>query len=281
MAPLRECLGSIQQLSTLPEDILVVDNTAGDAGTKHAAEEFGARYVAEPIPGLSRARNRGLAECGSDIVAYLDDDAVPDPAWLEHLLQPFTDPAVGAVTGRVRTPNETPELQGQPGIREVSNRDDHWFEISTFGGLGLGSNMAIRRSACPQGDLFDVRLGRGAPFQIAEECYAFAVLIDLGYHAVYTSEAVVNHPPMRRGTVEEEACNSLAYWLLLFSEFPRHRLDLAKFLVRRLRKKPLPWPRNPQGPGEIISAHWGLKLKSGWAAIVLFLRTPRPPRSLS
>jgi glycosyltransferase involved in cell wall biosynthesis len=50
---------------------------------------------------LSRARNRALRECTSEIVAYLDDDAVPDQRWLQRILDPFADPHVAIVTGLV------------------------------------------------------------------------------------------------------------------------------------------------------------------------------------
>jgi glycosyltransferase involved in cell wall biosynthesis len=274
-AKLRECLAGVRRLSPAPADVLVVDNSAGDEGTRQAAAEAGARYTVEPIAGLSRARNKGMAECTSEIVAYLDDDAIPDVRWLEYLIEPFAASNVGAVTGRVRTPDSRPTAAAENESRMVSNQDEHWFEIATFGGLGLGSNMALRRSACPAGSLFDERLGRGAPFQIAEESYAFAVILSRGYRAAYTARAIVDHPPMRRGSLEQEARNSLTYWLLLFSEFPGRRLDLLRFLLRRLRRKPLTWPRDPQGPGEIVSAGWGLKLKAGWTGLLLFLRTPK------
>ena len=272
---LRQCLQALQRLTTRPSEVLVVDNTAGDPATEEAACSAGARYVVEPVSGLSRARNTALAASTSEIVAFIDDDARPEPDWLEHILEPFSDPAVAVVTGKVQTPASSGNDPESALLRRISSREHQWFEMVTFGGLGLGSNMAIRRSACPPRPLFDVRLGRGAPFQIAEESFAFAVLIDRGFEGVFTSAARVCHPPMRRANVEQETRNSLVYWMLLFAEFPRHRTDLIRFLLWRLRRKPLTWPRDPQGPGEIVSAPWSVKLKAALAAFFLFLRTPR------
>jgi cellulose synthase/poly-beta-1,6-N-acetylglucosamine synthase-like glycosyltransferase len=62
---------------------------------------WGVRYVVEPLVGLSRARNRGARACDSEIVAFLDDDALPEPEWLSGLLREFEDPLVMAVTGRI------------------------------------------------------------------------------------------------------------------------------------------------------------------------------------
>jgi glycosyltransferase involved in cell wall biosynthesis len=240
------------------------------------ARHFSARYVVEPSTGLSYARNRGLAESNTDIVAYVDDDAVPDQNWLGFLLEPFRDPKVAAVTGKIVTPETSAHDITQESPRFVSDKDSHWFEMATFGGLGLGSNMALRRDACSGWTAFDVRLGRGAPFQIAEENYAFASLLSLGYTAVYLPKAIVTHPSLHRRSIELEARNSFAYWLLLFSEFPARRLDLLRFLFRRLMRKGLEWPRDSQDPGDIVNSGWRVQFKAGLSALLLFLRTKKP-----
>lgn len=52
--------------------------------------------------GLSGARNSGVEHAGTELVAFLDDDAVADPAWLGTLAALFADPAVVAAGGAVR-----------------------------------------------------------------------------------------------------------------------------------------------------------------------------------
>ena len=274
---LRNCLAAIALLDPAPDDLLIVDNTAGEDATKALALEFGARYTIEPVRGLSRARNRGLSESSSEIVAFLDDDAIADPHWLGGVVAPFTDPSVAAAAGKIRTPDSGTKEPAAENVRVLSNKDPRWFEIATFGGMGLGSNMALRKEACAGRRIFDERLGRGAPFQIAEESYAFAVLLSLGYKAVYVPDAIVFHPPMRRSSIEQEARNSVSYWFLLFSEFSDHRLDLLRFLIRRLLRMPLTWPRDPQGPGEIINSSWRVKWGAAVSGALHFLRTPKPP----
>jgi hypothetical protein len=51
--------------------------------------------------GASGARNSGVAVSSGDVVAFLDDDAVASPAWLEVLLPHFTDPEVVGVGGKL------------------------------------------------------------------------------------------------------------------------------------------------------------------------------------
>ena len=79
---LQSCLVAVNSLDPRPDGILVVDNSEGNNDTRKVAEDHGARYTIEPVRGLSRARNRGLMECDTDIVAFLDDDATPEPDWL-------------------------------------------------------------------------------------------------------------------------------------------------------------------------------------------------------
>lgn len=213
-------------------------------------------------------------ECTTDIAAFLDDDAVPRADWLKHLLGPFEDPQVALVTGLILTPQSSPDQESREAPLRINNQVLHWIEIATFGGMGLGSNMALRRSACV-GIMFDTRLGRGAPIEIAEENYAFASLLSRGYTGIYLPSAVVNHPPLRHDTTLHEARNSFAYWLVLFSSFSASRRDLLDFLLRRLRREKLGWQRDSVDPGEIISSSWWVKIEAALSGLLLFLRARR------
>jgi glycosyltransferase involved in cell wall biosynthesis len=271
-ALLEKCLQAVAALKPPPDDVLVVDNSAGDSETESIARGFSVRYSREPITGLSRARNRGMAESNTDIVAFLDDDSVPEEHWLEHILSPFADPQVAAVTGETILADVANGYSNQEPPRTLTNRDPLWFETATFGGLGVGNNMALRKAACLNGAAFDVRLGRGAPIRIAEESHAFATLLSKGYRAVHVPDAIVVHP-VTNGDILTRASSSVAYWLLLFCEFPGHRLDLLRFLSRRLRRKPLPWPRNPQAPGDLITSGWRVYLRAAVRGALIYLRS--------
>jgi glycosyltransferase involved in cell wall biosynthesis len=271
---LRDCLEAVSQLDPGADEVLVVDNTAGDIEAESLAKVFGARYIVEESPGLSRARNRGLYETDSEIIAFLDDDAIPNSNWLGLLLEEFANPDLAIATGETVPPDFAADSNLDTATRYLSNKDPLWFEIATFGGLGFGTNMALRRDACSGWKGFDERLGRGTPLRIAEESHAFASLLSRGYRAAHVPAAIVVHP-LKPIDVQQEASSSIAYWLLLFSDFPGHRLDLVRFLIKRVLRRPIPWPRSPQEAGEIINSGWRVYLKAVFNGALLFLRNRR------
>ena len=270
---LRECLLALSVMKRQPDELIVVDNSGGDPETERLAREFCANYLTEPIEGLSRARNRGLAASKGQIVAYLDDDALPDENWLDYLIEPFSDPRVAVVTGAVIAPEsmiQYPQLS-QPSLLDKS--DSHWFEIAAFGGLGIGTNMAFRKSACEVRDFFDERMGRGAPFHGFEEHHAFVQLLSRDNCAVYLPTAMVHHSLKYPIDWKREASTSFAFSMVLFSEFRDNRADLLRFLFRRLRRKPLMWLRASPDRGMIVSSSWWVLLKAGWFGVLLYLKT--------
>ncbi|MDR3742179.1 MAG: glycosyltransferase family 2 protein [Terracidiphilus sp.] len=269
-AALAECLHAVGQLSPVPDEIIVIDNSVGDPETARVALAFNAGYCVEPEPGLSHARNRALKESRCEIVAFLDDDALPRAEWLDYLIAPYADEHVAAVTGETAVDPQHAAAAEQLPPRTLSSSDPLWFEMTNFGGLGFGTNMSLRKRCCREENFFDVRLGRGAPIWIAEESHAFTKLLSRGYKAVHVPRAIVYHPDKARNVVQE-ATASFAYWLLLFSEFPGHRADLLRFLARRLLHKPLTWPRDPNGPGEIVSSGANVKLKAMLGGVALYL----------
>ncbi|MET0414404.1 MAG: glycosyltransferase family A protein, partial [Actinoplanes sp.] len=85
-------------------EVIVVDNRPATSGVaafllRHGVD--GVRLIEEPLPGLSRARNAGLAAARGELVAFTDDDVEVDPRWLEALSRPFEDAPVACVTGLV------------------------------------------------------------------------------------------------------------------------------------------------------------------------------------
>jgi glycosyltransferase involved in cell wall biosynthesis len=89
-----------------PCEILVVDNDPQGSAAPVAerlatASAIPIRYVLEPRPGISHARNTGVAYAAGRYLAFLDDDEIVGPDWLAHMrdtLRRFkADAVVGAV----------------------------------------------------------------------------------------------------------------------------------------------------------------------------------------
>jgi GT2 family glycosyltransferase len=95
---IRECLGGLAALEYPNVEILVIDDGSTDE-TAEIVREFDVRLVQTENRGLSAARNLGLELATGEIVAYLDDDAYPDPHWLHYVAYAFRTEEFVAVGG--------------------------------------------------------------------------------------------------------------------------------------------------------------------------------------
>lgn len=198
--------------------LVVVDNKPATGATSRALSgilDDRLTIVEEPLPGLSRARNRGVACAGTDLIAFTDDDAIADPTWIAELIAPFEDSRVDAVTGLVlpaelRTPAQR-AFESYVGFSK-GDRVLHWmlegarseglpglpgpegvlFPWST-GKVGSGNNMAFRTAVLLGHGGFDVALGAGTLTQGGEDLDAFSFVLTGGGAIVYVPTAVVRH----------------------------------------------------------------------------------------
>lgn len=89
--------------SGLTFEVLVIDNDPARSG-HGVAEVNDARYVSEARPGIAAVRNRALVECSkSRAIVFIDDDEVPQPAWLKNLVAMYLSTDATAVAGKVVT----------------------------------------------------------------------------------------------------------------------------------------------------------------------------------
>ncbi len=85
---LRECCRGLRALRYPDFEVIVIDDGSDD-DTALIARKHGFRVISTRQCGLSHARNVGLAAATGEIVAYIDDDAYPDPDWLSYLAASF------------------------------------------------------------------------------------------------------------------------------------------------------------------------------------------------
>ncbi|SFG91455.1 glycosyltransferase family 2 protein [Sulfitobacter dubius] len=102
---LRRCLTGVGQLQYAPFEVIVVADPAGIAAVRDLPFTDALKLVNFDTANISVARNLGIAQAAGEVVAFIDDDAMPEPLWLRHLMAPAAQPDVAAMTGFVRGRN--------------------------------------------------------------------------------------------------------------------------------------------------------------------------------
>jgi glycosyltransferase involved in cell wall biosynthesis len=257
----RVTLNSILGCEYPPDrfEVIVVDNAAeGDSLVELVATEFQGevevRVRREPEPGLSHARNCGLADARGEIVVFADDDVLVDRNWLYLLAAPFASgPRVGASSG-LTLPDvlETPTQRWIEGFggrirgfdRRVYDLEDPPADRPLFpftvGDFGAGRNMAFDRQLLLDLGGFDVALGPGALAHDGDDVEALLRVLLSGHRLVHDPKAIVWHAhPREYRELEERVWGyGVGYTACLtraISEHPALLLDLARKLPRGLR----------------------------------------------
>jgi glycosyltransferase involved in cell wall biosynthesis len=206
------CVRALCVLDYAALEILVVDNAPTSDDTMLAVRELAAvdsrvRYVREPRPGLSRARNTGLREARGEIIAYTDDDVRVDPGWVAGLVRGFQRRAdVGCVTGLVPAASLDGSLEAffdarvswatscAPALFDLdpSRRPGPLYPYAA-GIFGTGANFAFQRSCLLELGGFDEMLGAGTRTAGGEDLDIFLRALLAGYALSYEPSAVVWH----------------------------------------------------------------------------------------
>ncbi len=241
---LQRCLEALLELADDGQEILVVDNCpTSDATRQIALASAGrqplprVRYVREDRPGLDAARNRALREADTEIVAFCDDDAVPDPGWLRALLRNFDHPLVLGVTGLTMPLELETEAQeeferfsrfGRGFSRIVFDRATH--APARAGVIGTGANMAFRRSVLDLVGPFDDALDAGTLTRSGGDYDMFSRVLASGFRMVYDPAALSWH--RHRRTEEELRQTIYGYGVGLSAAWTRGLLAGERGVVR-------------------------------------------------
>jgi GT2 family glycosyltransferase len=208
----ERCLRSALACDYPNFEVVVVENRPGTGATwRMLARRFPGSdrlsYIEEPRPGLSRARNAGLAAADGEIVAFTDDDTVPDPDWIHRLARRFeSEPDAACVTGLILPLELETETQL---LLEQFARFDKGFVRRTYrlperrngqpvypyapGAIGSGANTAIRRQVARELGGFDPTLGTGTRAMGGEDLDLYIRLILAGHAIAYEPSAIVSH----------------------------------------------------------------------------------------
>jgi len=207
---LRVALRSLLACDYPRMEVVVVDNAPLSDATSRVIDEIGdprVRRVVEPLPGLSRARNRGVVEATGEVLAFTDDDVIVDPLWVRALVRGLgRQETVGCVTGFVTAAElETPAQQyferkvswSDDFVPRLFDLDEHRVDVPLYpyvaGTFGAGANFAVIREALAAVGAFDEALGAGSPAKGGEDIDYFLRLVLAGYAIAYEPAAIVWH----------------------------------------------------------------------------------------
>jgi GT2 family glycosyltransferase len=191
----RLLAGLARQAAAPPYQLVVVDNDP----RPHAEPELpaGAVLVREPAPGAAAARNRGVAETTTPLLAMLDDDVVPEAGWLRALAEPVLEGRADLVGGRVVLDPDAPRprwlapaIEGYLTALDLGEAERALQPDESL----LTANLLTRTALLREVGGFDTGLGPRPGAQIvADDVQLVRALRGAGARAVYAPGAVVVH----------------------------------------------------------------------------------------
>ena len=151
---IRDCLEGLRKLDYPDFEVIVVNDGSTDA-TATIVQEYDVRLINTEQRGLSRARNTGMEAATGEIIAYIDDDAYPDPHWLTYLAAAFSRTAHAGIGG----PNIAPPGDGffADCVANAPGNPTHILLTDQEAEHIPGCNMAVRKSCLEAIGGFDPR----------------------------------------------------------------------------------------------------------------------------
>ena len=185
-------------------EILIIDNASTDR-TREIAQSYEhdprVRYHYESQVGLSVARNTGAQLATAPLLAYLDDDAIASPQWLQTFVDAYNQDSTLAISGgkvtliwedQMQPPQWlSSNLAGNLGAYDLGDRP---VDIRQPGLTPRGLNYAIRRTFLDQVGGFDPNLGRvGKNLLSNEELHMTNLALQSGWKVAYLPTAIAGH----------------------------------------------------------------------------------------
>ncbi len=182
--------------------LVIVDNASTDR-TREIIAGFKDRLpiesLSEPQLGKNVALNAGLAHTAGNLIVLTDDDAIPQPDWLNQLRAVADTRPDYAVFGglvlpqwEVAPPQWILEVVPLGAAYTITDPDREEGPIPP--GEIFGPNMAVRAEVFAAGHTFDVSIGpRGANYPMGSETEFAKRLARSGYRCWYCKKAIVRH----------------------------------------------------------------------------------------
>jgi GT2 family glycosyltransferase len=149
-----ETLAGLSKLEYPDFEVIVVSDGSSDA-TAEIARQYDVRLITTENRGLSSARNTAMKAAMGEIVAYIDDDAYPDPHWLHYLADIFMRTECVGVGG----PNLAPPGDGLIAdcVDNAPGGPNHVLVSDRQAEHIPGCNMSFRKSSLQAVGGFDTQ----------------------------------------------------------------------------------------------------------------------------
>jgi GT2 family glycosyltransferase len=197
-AALTRCLEGLFKGTVLPAEVLIINQGQYPAVERvlqplRSQHSIPLIHCSQPPRGLSAARNLASRQAQCHVIAFTDDDCVPDAEWLAQVERILISARMAdGVTGSI-----LPLLDESTGLFPVSirtMRKSMTFQSRTLPWhVGSGGNFAISRNWLHQIGGYDERLGAGSPGKAAEDTDLFYRLLKAGTVIRYEPELVIYH----------------------------------------------------------------------------------------
>ncbi|MFJ5229793.1 bifunctional polysaccharide deacetylase/glycosyltransferase family 2 protein [Kitasatospora sp. NPDC088391] len=167
--------------SDYPIEVIVIDDGSTD-GTADAVEEMDlpfVRLIRKVNGGKPSALNAGIAAASHDIVVMMDGDTVFEPSTVREVVQPFADPAIGAVAGNAKVGNRDSLIGAWQHIEYVlgHNLDRRMYDVLNVIPTIPGAVGAFRKEALRQaGGMSDDTLAEDTDITMAVLCAGWRVV---------------------------------------------------------------------------------------------------------
>jgi GT2 family glycosyltransferase len=189
--PLARLLTALCAGARRPDEIVVVDQARPPASLPPAP--CAVRHVPDDRRGLSAARNLGVRHARGAVVAFIDDDCLPDPGWLAAIADGFAaHDDVAVITGPVH-PLPPRGANVHPVSSRLSPDERRYAGDAVPWEVGTGGNTAVRRDRLAPDLAFDERLGAGSAGRAGEDTDFLRRALRGGATVLYLPGALVQH----------------------------------------------------------------------------------------
>lgn len=203
-----KCVNSVKRQSLKPKEIIVVLDPNEELVHYYKKLLTDVKIVISSDFGLSFARNTGVVYSQSEIIAFIDDDAVADEKWLETLVSNYDDPSVIGVGGRIEPVWDNAFPAWLP-------EELYWIVGCSYKGLPkkkaairnpIGCNMSFERNVIEKVGYFNTGVGRIGNKLSGHDDTEFGIRATEKIpdsKIVYEPDAIVyHHVPKKRSNIQ-------------------------------------------------------------------------------